>query len=100
MNRTYTNETTITAENVPLYVGWSLQGASATDGTLLWGKVLSAEIREIRGVQRLVVTYEHYTRGVTVPNTQVVSLTTLGNEPHHLTLVRATTLSDYGAPEH
>lgn len=94
MNRTCINETTVDAENVPAYVGWSLQGVSATDGTLLWGRILSAEIREIRGTQRLAVTYEHYTRGVTVPNTQLVRLTTPDGKPHRLTLVKSARFSD------
>jgi hypothetical protein len=94
MNRTYINETMAAAENVPAYVGWSLQGASATDGALLWGEILSAEVREIRGVPRLVVTYAHNTRGATVPNTQVVRLTTPDGKPHQLTLVKSAAFSD------
>lgn len=96
--RTYLNESRIPAESIPNYIGWNLNGALARDGSLLWGKILSAELREVRGINCLVVSYARNIKGTTVPDGQTISLTDF-NGPHYLTITKAARFADCNGGE-
>jgi len=87
--RSHYTELEVPATSLPEFVGWTIQGGLAQDGTIVWGKVLSAEIQE----KRVIFTYEHYTRGVTVPNGQTFSLR-LGDSENPVRVGKKMTLAD------
>jgi hypothetical protein len=88
------DERTIDAADLPDYVGWTLVGVMASDGTILWGELTAAEQVEMpnekHGPQpKISVTYQHTVRkGVTVPDGQLVSLETPFG-PHRVTVSRS-----------